>query len=340
MRVWAHGALPAAAALARARWASRRSASCGGCAAACDVPLRRAAAARRRADPPVRGRRRRGRVPARQQRRLRLAPRAGRLDARRRRRARGRAVVRPGRLPAGRRRRPRRAVLGFHWTKVHGAPAGGSPRADRRGLRARRRPGRAGLRLGAALTLAGLRHLRDRGAGRRVLYVEADNDAAVAALPRPRLRRASAPTCRTGADPSPGVAADHRGCVPSLTPRPCSSSVHLDGDRRPPGAPTFRIKRSPRQPRDSEARLSRRNLQREEPAARRPCPSRRGRRRRRRAPRGLRCGQRVRSCRWRRTERRRHRTRAARSPVPARAPSRPPCRPGSPASRARTPTRP
>ena len=96
--------------------------------------------------------------------------------------------------------------------------------------------------------------------------------------------------------------------MPSLTPRPCSSSVHLDGDRRPPGAPTFRIKRSSPAPRDSEVRWSRRNLQREEPAARRPCPSRRGRRRRRRAPRGLRCGQRVRSCRWRRTERRRHRT--------------------------------
>jgi mycothiol synthase len=35
------------------------------------------------------------------------------------------------------------------------------------------------LRLGAALTAAGLVHLRNRGLGDVLLYVEADNEAAV-----------------------------------------------------------------------------------------------------------------------------------------------------------------
>ena len=114
---------------------------------------------------------------------------------------------------------------------------------------------------------------------------------------------ASARTCRTGADPSPGVVADHQGCVPSLTPRPCfippftSTGIGVHRVRLPSGSRGLLPA-----PRDCEVRCSRRNLQREEPAARRPCPSRRGRRRRRCAPRGLRCGQRVRSCRWHRAE--------------------------------------
>ncbi|WP_165987118.1 mycothiol synthase [Streptomyces sp. YIM 98790] len=65
-------------------------------------------------------------------------------------------------------------LLGFHWTKVHSAEGLGeiyvlgiAPEAQ-------------GLGLGRALTLAGLRYLaRDRGIGTGMLYVDADNTAAV-----------------------------------------------------------------------------------------------------------------------------------------------------------------
>ena len=75
------------------------------------------------------------------------------------------------------------ALLGFHWTKVHpdGARDGGpmgevyvvgvDPDAQGRGL-------------GGALTLAGLHHLAGRGLHEVVLYVEADNEPAVATYRR------------------------------------------------------------------------------------------------------------------------------------------------------------
>ena len=68
------------------------------------------------------------------------------------------------------------SLLGFHWTKVHTdqePPVGEvyvvgiSPAAQGRGL-------------GTLLTLTGLHHLRDRGLGEVILYVEADNAPAVA----------------------------------------------------------------------------------------------------------------------------------------------------------------
>jgi mycothiol synthase len=65
-------------------------------------------------------------------------------------------------------------LLGFHWTKVHTAP---EPIGEVYVLGVD--PAARGMRLGAALTLAGLRHLRDRGQTRVMLYVEADNSAAV-----------------------------------------------------------------------------------------------------------------------------------------------------------------
>jgi mycothiol synthase len=65
-------------------------------------------------------------------------------------------------------------LLGFHWTKVHTAP---EPIGEVYVLGVG--PAARGLRLGAALTLAGLHHLREHGQTRVLLYVEADNSAAV-----------------------------------------------------------------------------------------------------------------------------------------------------------------
>jgi mycothiol synthase len=65
-------------------------------------------------------------------------------------------------------------VLGFHWTKVHTEP---EPIGEVYVLGVD--PAARGLRLGAALTLAGLHHLRERGQSSVMLYVEADNAPAV-----------------------------------------------------------------------------------------------------------------------------------------------------------------
>jgi mycothiol synthase len=76
-------------------------------------------------------------------------------------------------------------LLGYHWTKVHPEePLAGSsigPEAGRIGevYVLGVDPAAQGRRLGAALTLAGLHHLRDRGLDEVMLYVEADNNAAV-----------------------------------------------------------------------------------------------------------------------------------------------------------------
>jgi mycothiol synthase len=73
-------------------------------------------------------------------------------------------------------------LLGFHWTKVHshdGTGRGGEHEPIGEVYVLGVDPAARGIRLGSALTLAGLRHLRDRGLSQVMLYVEADNDAAV-----------------------------------------------------------------------------------------------------------------------------------------------------------------
>ncbi len=66
-------------------------------------------------------------------------------------------------------------AAGFHWTKIHPAAAGPVGEVYVIGTD----PAARGTGLGAALTLVGLRYLRSRGAGRVMLYVDEDNAAAI-----------------------------------------------------------------------------------------------------------------------------------------------------------------
>lgn len=78
-------------------------------------------------------------------------------------------------------------LLGFHWTKVHPEVAGG-PMGEVYVVGVR--PGAQGGGLGRALTLAGLAYLRDRrGMDRVMLYVESDNEAALAVYTKLGFRR-------------------------------------------------------------------------------------------------------------------------------------------------------
>ena len=76
-------------------------------------------------------------------------------------------------------------LVGFHWTKIHGGEHEHDEDADHGhepigevyvvGVD----PDEQGHGLGRALTLVGLQHLRSRGLSEAMLYVEADNIAAI-----------------------------------------------------------------------------------------------------------------------------------------------------------------
>ena len=68
-------------------------------------------------------------------------------------------------------------MLGFHWTKVHGGPAGNGHGHEPIGevYVVGVDPAAQGRRLGRVLTLAGLHHLQDAGLRTVILYVESDN---------------------------------------------------------------------------------------------------------------------------------------------------------------------
>ncbi|MGW5640248.1 mycothiol synthase [Streptomyces sp. NPDC003832] len=69
-------------------------------------------------------------------------------------------------------------LIGFHWTKVHAGEGLGEVYVL--GVR----PGAQGGGLGKALTSIGLRYLAGRGVGTAMLYVDADNKAAVSVYER------------------------------------------------------------------------------------------------------------------------------------------------------------
>lgn len=80
---------------------------------------------------------------------------------------------------------PAGELAGFHWTKVH-------PNSDGEIYVLGVDPSTQGTGLGAALAVVGLRHLRDRGLASALLYVDEDNTAAMALYERLGFERDTA----------------------------------------------------------------------------------------------------------------------------------------------------
>jgi len=91
------------------------------------------------------------------------------------------------------------AMLGFHWTKVHGGQTEGETGHDHDpigevyvlGVD----PAAQGLGLGASLTLAGLRYLRGRDLDQVMLYVDGTNESAIRLYQRLGFARWSTDVC-------------------------------------------------------------------------------------------------------------------------------------------------
>lgn len=74
------------------------------------------------------------------------------------------------------------AILGFHWTKVHPGTGGHPPIGEVYVVGVV--PAAQGLGLGKTLTVAGIRHLQEAGLQAIMLYVDADNEPAMALYKR------------------------------------------------------------------------------------------------------------------------------------------------------------
>lgn len=92
-------------------------------------------------------------------------------------------------------------VLGFHWTKVHPAEPGGE-RPFGEVYVVAVDPRSAGAGIGTVLTNAGLRHLRERGLDRVILYVEGDNTPAITVYDRAGFTQARVEAQYAGTPPA------------------------------------------------------------------------------------------------------------------------------------------
>ena len=109
-------------------------------------------------------------------------------------------------------------LLGFHWTKVHPAGDVGDDQVGEvyvLGVD----PDAQGMHLGAALTDLGLAHLRGRGLGTVMLYVEESNATAVRLYEKRGFTRFSVDV------------AWHRGALRHTVTAPDASDLAMDDDR-------------------------------------------------------------------------------------------------------------